>query len=145
MEGRIFSVDYSPDGTRIAVGATLDGRGAVNLYAAQFDSTIPTNILATYTKTVGEYTKEEREAIEKFTTSEVKLLSSVTFSNAATYAVSFSPDGKRVAASGSDGIVHLIEVESGEITKDFPAAPGIDTRSEQAPTVASSAPLASAQ
>ncbi|MCI0538442.1 MAG: hypothetical protein L0Z50_24815, partial [Verrucomicrobiales bacterium] len=125
MEGRIFSADYSPNGNLIAVAATLDGRGAVNVYAAQFDSTIPTNILKTYAKTVGEYTKEEREAIEKFTTSEVKLLSSITFSNAATYAVSFSPDGKRIAASGSDGTVHLIDAESGQIAQSFPVAPAI--------------------
>ncbi len=122
MEGRVFSVDYSPDGNRIAAGASLDSRGTVHIYAAQFNSTIPTNILKAYEKTAGEYTADERKAIEDFVTSEIKLLHSVSFSNAAIYALSFSPDGRQIAAAGSDGQIRLISAEQGKVEKEFAAA-----------------------
>jgi WD40 repeat protein/mono/diheme cytochrome c family protein len=123
MEGRLFSVDYSADGKRIAAGASLDAQGAVNIYDAVFDSTIPTNLVKSLEKEVFAQSAEEKAAIEKYVTSDVKLVASVTFTNAAIYALSFSPDGKYVAAGGNDGLVRLIEVESGKVAKEFAAAP----------------------
>lgn len=120
MTGRVFNVDYSPTGDRIVACSALDARGTINIYAAQFDSTIPTNILKAYEKTSGEYTADERAAIEKFVTAEIKLLASVDVPNAAIYAVSFSPDGTRIAAAGSDGELRLIDPATGTIIKQFP-------------------------
>jgi WD40 repeat protein/mono/diheme cytochrome c family protein len=134
MEGRLFTVAYSADGNRIVAGASLDAHGAVNVYAAQFDSTIPTNILKTYTKTVGEYTPAEKKAIEAFVTADVKLVTSVKFPNVSVYAVAFSPDGAQVASGGSDGMVRLIDASKGTVLMEFAAAPV----SENAPTVVSS-------
>src|SRR5690606_15510380 len=59
IEGRIFGVDYSPDGGRIAAAAGLDDRGTIQIYAAEFDPTIPETVLNAYRKTSGEYTREE--------------------------------------------------------------------------------------
>ncbi|MBM3837708.1 MAG: DUF1549 domain-containing protein [Verrucomicrobia bacterium] len=123
MEGRLFSVDYSADGKRIAAGASLDAHGAVNIYDAVFDSTIPTNLVKSLEKEVFAQSAEEKAAIEKYVTSDVKLVASATFTNAAIYAISFSPDGKRVAAGGNDGLVRLIEAESGKVLQEFAAAP----------------------
>jgi mono/diheme cytochrome c family protein len=129
MEGRIFSVDYSADGKLIAAGAGLDAHGSVHVYTAQFDSTIPTNILKTYEKTIGEYSKEEKDAIEKFVTAHVRLQAAAVFTNAAVYAVAFSPDGTRVAAAGSDGRLHLIDAADGKVSQSFDIAPQIATTS----------------
>ncbi|MBI2949450.1 MAG: DUF1549 domain-containing protein [Verrucomicrobia bacterium] len=123
MEGRLFSVDYSADGKRIAAGASLDAHGAVNIYDAVFDSTIPTNLVKSLEKEVFAQSAEEKAAIEKYVTSDVKLVAAATFTNAAIYAISFSPDGKQVAAGGNDGLVRLIEAESGKVIKEFAAAP----------------------
>lgn len=122
MTGRIYSVNYSPDGKRIAAGSSLDGVGAVNLYSAVFDSTIPTNLVKVFEKTVGEQKPEEKAEIEKYFTSDVKLLAH-TEMPAGIYAVSFSPDGQMVAVAGADGIVRLLNSESGSVCKEFDAVP----------------------
>jgi len=119
MEGRIFSVDYSPDGARIAACASLDGKGTIHLYAAQFDPKIPDTLLKAYEKTSGEYTKEERDAIEKFTTADVKLLHRIPFTNAPIYSVSFSPDGRRLAAGTGSGLILVFDTESGSLDLVF--------------------------
>ncbi len=112
MEGRIFSVDFAPDGKMIAAAASLDARGTVQLYAADYDPVIPEVLLKAYEKTSGGYSKEEREAIEKFTTDGVKLLHTLNVP-AAVYAVAFSPDGRRLAAGTGTGLVLGLDVESG--------------------------------
>jgi WD40 repeat protein/mono/diheme cytochrome c family protein len=122
MEGRIFSVGYSPDGNRIVAASSLDGRGFVNVYSAAFDSTIPTNILKAYEKVASTYTAEEKTAIEEFLTKDVKLIGETKF-NAAIYSVAFSPDGKTVAAAGEDGWVTLINPDNGKVLKEFVPVP----------------------
>lgn len=123
MEGRVFSVAYSSDGNRIAAGASLDAHGAVNIYSAAFDSTIPTNLVQILEKVVSSQTAEEKDAVEKYVTGDVKLVASAAFPDASIYAVRFSPDGTRVAASGSDGMVRLIDTETGSVLHQFAVAP----------------------
>ena len=122
MEGRIFSVAYAPDGEKIAAVASLDGHGMVNLYGAQFDSTLSTNLLKAFEKEVSGQSADEKAAIEKYLTNGVTLLTSIVISNTGIYAVSFAPSGKTVAAAGGDGKVRLIDVASGKITKTFDVA-----------------------
>jgi WD40 repeat protein len=141
MEGRVFGVDYSPDGNLVAACASLDSHGAVNLYAAKFDPTIPEVLLKAYQKTSGEYTAEEREAIQRFTTADVKLLHHIAVGSAPVYTLSFSPDGRRVAAGTGAGNILMIGVESGLVEMVFAAAP-IDDDSSASPFKPLSAPAA---
>ncbi len=136
MNGRIFGVNYSRDGRRIAAASSLDGKGQVAVFAADFDSKLPTNILAAFKKTAGEYTKEEREAIEKYTTADVKLIARTELP-AAAYAVAFSPEGRRVFAAGDDGKIRIIEPTNGAVTKAFAVVPVAASR--QSANVASKA------
>jgi mono/diheme cytochrome c family protein/roadblock/LC7 domain-containing protein len=122
MDGRIFAVDYSPDGKLIAAGASLDGRGTVAIYNGNFETTIPTNILKAYEKVATAYTAEEKAAIEKFTTADVKVLAETKL-NAGVYALAFSPDGTTLAAAGDDGRVRLINTSDGKVTKEFIPVP----------------------
>jgi WD40 repeat protein len=38
MQGRIFGVDFAPDGKRIVAGASHEGSGMVNIYSSDYDS-----------------------------------------------------------------------------------------------------------
>jgi WD40 repeat protein len=142
MEGRIFSVDYSRDGRQIAAAASLDAHGAINVYSAAFDSAFPQGLPAILEKEVEGQSAEEKAAVEKYVTADVKLLRTVAFSNAAVYAVRFSPDGTRIAAAGSDGKVRLIDAATGTVAGSFDAAPSL--QSSSSPAVAATDPAAAA-
>jgi len=123
MDGRIFAVDYSHDGKLIAAGSSLNGRGAVNIYTGEFDSTIPDILLKAYAgKIASAYTADEKAEIEDFTTSEVKLVAETKLTGGV-YALKFTPDGKFVAAAGEDGRVRLISTDDGKVTKEFVPVP----------------------
>lgn len=123
MEGRIFAVDYSSDGKLIAAASSLNGHGAVNLYTGEFDSTIPDLLLKAYAgKIASQYSMEEKAAIEKFTTAEVKLVAETKLTGGI-YALAFAPDGKSVAAAGEDGRVRFISTADGKVMKEFVPVP----------------------
>lgn len=122
MDGRIYSVDYSPDGKRIVAGSSLDGNGTVNVYSAEFNSELSTNLIKALEKTVSEQKPEEKAEIEKYVTSEVKLLAHLALQTPV-YAVSFSRDGNTIAEAGEDGVVRFINPGDGKITTSFIPVP----------------------
>ena len=123
MAGRIFAVDYSPDGKLIAAAASFNGQGSVHLYPGEFDTKIPDLLLKAYAdKVATAYSKEEKAEIERFTTAEVKLLAATQFTGGI-YALAFSPDGRLLAAAGEDGHVRLLATTDGTVAKDFIPVP----------------------
>ncbi len=118
MPGRVFSVGYSRDGNRFAAGSSFDGRGEVVVYGAIM-SKMPTNIVAMQKKPLAQQTAEEKTAIAKFQSENAQLIAKVAVTNSGIYAIAFNPDGKTVAAGGSDGKIRLINAETGEVTKEF--------------------------
>ncbi len=122
MEGRIFAVDYNHDGSVIAAAGSLDGRGALHLHASAFNPTIPDTLLKAYEKTSGEYSAEERQAIEQFTTADIKRLHAITF-DTPIYSVRFHPDGQTVAAGTANGLVIVHDVASGSFRRVFSVTP----------------------
>ncbi|MGE3310108.1 MAG: DUF1549 domain-containing protein [Limisphaerales bacterium] len=144
LDGRIFGVEYSPDGSMIAACASLDGKGAVHLYASQFDPVIPDVLLKAYEKTSGQYTKEEREAIERFTTADVKLLHKTVWPSAPIYSVAFSPDGRRLAAGTGSGLVLGFDTDSGDLELVFTVIPSIEGSEGTAPAPVPAPSIASA-
>ena len=122
MEGRIFSADYSPDGKIIVTSSAYHGKGGVNFYSAEFDSTIPADIK----KILGEVGSAKNPEVEKWVTKDVKLIRAIPFTQGGVYAVNYSPDGKTVAASGDDGVVRLIDTATGTIVKEFLSVPIAD-------------------
>ena len=46
MPGRVYAVDFAPDGKSFAAGSSLDGKGAVNFYNYDFNTEMPADIVA---------------------------------------------------------------------------------------------------
>ena len=61
----------------------------------------------------------EAAELEKYHKEGVKQIANVKFSQGGIYAVAFRPDGKVLAAAGADGLVRLINPETGSLVKEF--------------------------
>ncbi|HWB04979.1 MAG TPA: c-type cytochrome domain-containing protein [Verrucomicrobiales bacterium] len=118
MEGRIWSVHYSADGKRALAASSLDGKGAVNIYNADFDTALPDNIKGIFGKVSTSRSAEENAAVEKYQTDGTTLLHHIDLPTGI-YTAQFSPDGSTVAAAGQDGLVRLISTADGKVTKEF--------------------------
>lgn len=122
MVGRIFAVDYAPDGKRIAAGSSLDGKGAIHLYSADFDPALPDDIKGIFGKVITSRNAGEVKKTEDYWTKDATQTAALPMP-AGIYALTFSPDGKTVAASGGDGIIRLIDAAEGKVRREFPAVP----------------------
>jgi len=119
MPGRIFSVRYSKDGNVFAAGSALDGRGQITLYSAAVPDKIPTDIKAIQAKRVQDRKPAEIIKLDKFHNDGVKQIAKLDFPASGIYALAFSPDGKTLAAAGSDGLIHFLNAADGKEQKKF--------------------------
>lgn len=119
LEGRIFSVDISKDGSRIAAGSSLNGRGAIHVYQVDPKATIPKDIAEIIKKPTHQRNAQMKAKLKKYFDDGVKTLATIPVSECGVFAVSFNHDGSRVAASGPDGQIRLVDLQSGKITKTF--------------------------
>jgi len=122
MDGRVYSVAFSPDGQRFAAASSLDGKGQVNFYNYDFDTEMPPDILAIEAKDTGSRTDDEKKKVEAHYMADAKLLASVPI-DAGMYALSYKPDGATVACAGEDGIVRLISTAEAKVVKEFIPVP----------------------
>jgi WD40 repeat protein/mono/diheme cytochrome c family protein len=123
MKGRVNTVAVSADGKRIATGSSLDGAGEVHVYSYEFDTGLPDNIKAIMTKVSSAKKPDDLAALRKYHRDGVTRISTVDLPRSAVYSLAFSPDGKALAAAGSDGMVRLFNPESGSPIGEFAPAP----------------------
>ena len=120
LPGRVYSVAVSTDGKRIAAGSSLDGTGEVSVYGYEFDTSLPRQDQGDQREGRHEpLGRGEPRTLEKYHKEGVKQIANVKVPQGGIYAVAFRPDGKVLAAAGADGIVRLINPETGSLVKEF--------------------------
>lgn len=120
MRGRVFGVDYAPDGKRVAACSSLDGKGQMFVYSCDVDTAMTDEIRKIVSKVVTTQSAEEKARLEAYLTSDVKVLAQAEFP-AAAYAVVFSNDGANVAVAGADGMIRILDASNGQSVREFPA------------------------
>jgi WD40 repeat protein/mono/diheme cytochrome c family protein len=119
LPGRIFSVDITPDGRVIAAGSSLDGHGHVNVYRMEPAPTIPGEIQAILHKPTYQHNEQEKAQLQKHYDSNIQTSAKVEVAQGGVYAVALSPNGDRIAAAGSDGMVRIIDTQSSAVLTSF--------------------------
>src|SRR6185436_3131019 len=123
MQGRVWSVAVSADGKRIAAGSGLDGKGEVAVFSYEMNPEVPADIKAILAKRAADRNVEEQKKLDNYTRGNIKLIWKKPVDKGIVYAVAFKPGGGTVAAAGSDGLVRLFDLETGNVVKEFSPAP----------------------
>jgi len=122
MEGRIYAVDFAPDGKSFAAGSSLDGKGAVHFYNYDFNTEMPADILAIEAKDSGARTDDEKKKVQAHYATDVKQLGAVPLENGV-YALCYASDGSQVLVAGEDGKVRFVSVAEAKVTREFTPVP----------------------
>ena len=73
MQGRIFGVDFAPDGKRIAAAASFENSGTVNIYASEYDSVMPDAV-----KKIVETVNGKGKELDDWIVKDVKLIATAS-------------------------------------------------------------------
>jgi WD40 repeat protein len=119
LPGRIFSVAISPDASRLAAAATLDGKSEIRVWNYDFTSELTPELKAILAKRVAERNAEENKKVDAYQNSEIKELAKLSIDTAATYAIDFAPDNSLVIAA-SDGKIRRLDPD-GKVASVHPA------------------------
>jgi len=119
LEGRIFALDISKDARRIAAGSSLNGKGAIHIYEVDPEAQIPKEIAEIIKKPTHERNADMKAKLQKHFNNSIKTLATIPVPECGIFAVSFNSDGSTLAASGPDGLVRLVDVSTGKISKSF--------------------------
>lgn len=122
MPGRIFSVDISPDGTRLAAAATVDGVSEVRIWQYELNSDLPAEIKAIQAKRVANRTAEEKKKLQGFQSQEVAEVAKLAIPDAAVFAVAFDPQN-RLGVASADGKVRILSAGDGAVEAMWEPAP----------------------
>jgi WD40 repeat protein/mono/diheme cytochrome c family protein len=127
LRGRVFGVDYSHDGRRVVAGSSLDGKGEIVIYDTDVDTNAPADIKAILAKRVMAQNAAEKKKLAAYQRKPLPELARIKVEDSGIYAVRFSPDGKIVAAAGSNGKIRLYDAENGKLIKEFLSVPLTET------------------
>ncbi len=102
MAGRIFSVAISPDGSRLAAAATLDGQSEVRVWNYDFAGTMSDELKQLAAKPAAELSPEEKKRLDDYAGSPVTQVWQAEIADASIYSIRFAADQSLIVA-GDDG------------------------------------------
>ena len=121
--GRVFSVRFNTDGTRIAYGGGLDRAGELVVCSYNYTNEVSKEVRAVMGKVPGNRKPEERKQLADYKAQGIHEIARVGIPQSEIYSVAFSPDSQRIAAGGSDGMVRLFNATNGAVIKGFSSVP----------------------
>jgi WD40 repeat protein len=123
MPGRIFSARFNSDGSRFVVGSSLEGKGEVRVYQSGMSTDADPSVLALAGLPVPGVQSVSPILFVPHGPPVGTMVSRFEMPSGGVYAVAYHPEGKQVAAAGFDGMVRLIDANTGKLIKEFGAAP----------------------
>jgi WD40 repeat protein/mono/diheme cytochrome c family protein len=123
MTGRVFGVQFSPDGKRIVCVSGLDNSGELLVCSYDYTNDVPKPLRKVMGRVPDTRRPEEKKQLEEYKKQGIHEVARTAVTNSALYAVAFSPDGSTIAAAGSDGMVRLFSPTNGAVLSEFAAAP----------------------
>jgi WD40 repeat protein len=123
INGRVFSARFSADGKRIACGGGLDRTGEIVIASYDFTNDVPKELRQLMGKVPGARNADEQKRLDEYKKSGIREVARIAVPQSAIYSVALTPDGAKVAAAGSDGIVRLFNAADGKPIKEFASVP----------------------
>ncbi|MGB7345605.1 MAG: DUF1549 domain-containing protein [Pirellulaceae bacterium] len=114
MPGRIFSVDISPDGSRIAAAATIDGKSEVRVWKYDFDGDLSDEVKKILAKRVADRSADEKKKVDEYRGKPTDEVFKTSVDNAVVYAVCFGPDNC-VFFAGNDGNIRHFDADGKQV------------------------------
>ena len=118
MTGRIYGVDFAPDGKSVVCGSSLDGKGYIAFFSAEYDPNMPDDIKGIVQKVVTTQSQEEKDKLEAYVTAGVKEIAKAEIPGGV-FALAYAPDGQTVAVAGPSGTVRLINPADATVRQEF--------------------------
>ena len=119
LPGRIFSVQISPDGSRIAAAATLKGKSEIRVWHYDFDGKLPDDLKKIIAKRLRDRNADEKKKVAAHRAKPTPELTKHIVENAAVYALRFGKDNSLFFAA-DDGVVRHLDPK-GKLITEYPA------------------------
>lgn len=119
MNGRIFSVAISADGSLLAAASTLNGKSEIRAWKYDFDGTLSDELKRIMSKVAGSRNADEKKKVNDYQNAPVTEVFHYELPTTKVYSISFAADGGLVVA-GTDGQIRRLD-RSGKMIAEFAA------------------------